>query len=182
MKHLNSLSFLKHWYAKVIIHRGSPEYIARGMSAGLFCAFGAPVMQMPTAFVLCIFFKGAKIPAMAATWVTNWVTAPIVFPAQIYIGSRIIRQEFSWEKIKYTQSLIMNAESIKDSIAVLWNLSTEMLFSFLVGGLVLGCVWAFGGYFITLFAVKKYRHAKSLRQKRKALDFIAEKNRGPFSG
>ncbi|NCB05239.1 MAG: DUF2062 domain-containing protein, partial [Clostridia bacterium] len=73
-------------------------------AAGLFCAFGVPVMQMPTAFVLCLFFNGAKIPAMAATWVTNWVTAPIVFPAQIYIGSRIIRQELSWEKIKYTHN------------------------------------------------------------------------------
>ncbi|OGV51453.1 MAG: hypothetical protein A2017_13290 [Lentisphaerae bacterium GWF2_44_16] len=181
MKHLNSLSFFRHWYARIIIHRGSPEYIARGMSAGLFCAFGVPVMQMPTAFVLCIFFKGAKIPAMAATWVTNWVTAPVIFPTQIYIGGLIIQQNLSWEKIKYTQSLIMNAASMRESISILWGLSTEMLSSFLVGGLALGCIWACGGYFVTLFAVKKYRQAKSLRQKRKTEDFIAGKAQGPLS-
>lgn len=181
MKHLNRLSFFNYWYAKIIIHKGSPEYIARGMSVGLFCAFGAPVAQMPTAFVLCIFVKGAKIPAMAATWVTNWVTAPIIYPVQLYIGSFVIRENLSWETIKHTQAQIMSAETIKASIAVLWELSTEMLFSFLAGGVVLGIIWAFFGYFITLVAVRKYRHAKSLRQKKKMQEILAGKAQGPLS-
>lgn len=167
MKHLKKKT-LAYWYVRILF-KGTPDYIARGISVGLFCAFGVPVMQMLAALILAIFFKGAKFPAVAATWVTNWVTAIVIIPTQLYIGSIMIRCDLSIEKIKAVEKSVVSANTLHEYISIFSALSYDVLFSYLLGGLFLGIVFAVPGYFLTIFLVKKYHHAKVLRRKKRQL-------------
>jgi len=170
MKHLNKKS-LAYWYVRILFN-GTPDYIARGIAVGLFCAFGVPVMQMLAALLLAFFFKGAKFPAIAATWVTNWVTAIVIIPTQLYIGSIMIRCDLSFEKIKAVEKAVVNAGTVHEYITIFSGLSYEVLFSYLLGGLFLGVAFAIPGYLLTIFLVKKYRHGKAVRRKKRSVPAV----------
>ena len=172
MKSLKKLSF-KYWYIKLGRQAGTPEYVSRGMAAGLFCAFGTPVMQIPAAIALAFIIKGAKIPAFLGTWLTNWFTTPFFLPIQCMIGSLIWGVPLSFAKIKDITNAVIAASDVSwwQSVKVFCSFGSDILASFLIGGVAMGVLVAVPGYFITLWVVRRYRAIRQRMRTEKVLQF-----------
>ena len=148
------------FYLKLMRHRGTPAYVGRGVAVGLFSAFITPLGQMPLALLLALLIRGAKGSALLATWVTNPLNMPVVYPIQCYLGSLIIGSPLSYDSIKH---LVLNALR-SPSMETWWSLGGELVACFLAGGVLFGLLSAVPGYFITIGMVRRYR-ARRLHRK-----------------
>ncbi|HQH70669.1 MAG TPA: DUF2062 domain-containing protein [bacterium] len=66
---------------------GSPHQLAAGVALGLWVGLTFPPgTQMIVAVALASIFQCNSILAAAATWITNPLTMPVIYPAQIALG------------------------------------------------------------------------------------------------
>ncbi len=160
-------NFLKLLYYKVMRTSGTPEYIARGVAVGIFISFFMPNMfQTIPALALAFLIRGAKIPAMLITWISNWWTAVFIYPVQCYIGSILVFHPLSYEEIaERTRQAFLDMKTM--DFEQFWQLGRELTAAFLAGGLVFGVAAAVPGYFLSLKLVRKYRALREERRKRK---------------
>lgn len=163
MKKLNKNS-LRYLYFKLVKQQGPPDSIARGVAIGLFVGFLVPIgIQMALALALAYIFQAKKIPAMACTWVTNYLTVPFLYPVQCYVGSVLLGSKISFS---YIESIFK--DFFKDpSASGLLNLGVGILVPFLVGGALFGVVSAFFGYFAAYGMITQYRQRSDKRLRMK---------------
>jgi len=140
-------------YVRLMNHPGTPQYVARGVAIGLFCAFVVPLFQMALAFLLALRLKGARFSAILFTWVSNPFTIPFIYPLQCFVGSYLLGHPLSYHRV----SLLLS-DLIRDhSLEVFLNLEKELLCSFFLGGFVLGLLIALVGYFIFLGIILRFK-------------------------
>jgi len=158
-------SLLQKGYARFLKIRGHPHEIAMGLALGIFIAM-TPTMgfQMAIAICLATFFKWNKVAAGIGVWVTNPVTAPIIYPVCYYIGSRIYSVPKSQSvgaglNVKLFYTLLVKAP--------------ELFFALTIGGVIIGLPLAIAGYYFAYSAIHRYQDEIKLqlvrRKKRKAL-------------
>ena len=140
-------------FLRLMRHPGTPESIGRGVASGFFTALLLPGGHMVAAFLLAMLVRGARGTAVLATWITNPITIPFIWPAQCYVGSFMIGRPLSHKLIEH---LLWNAVHTP-SIQTLGELSNELIASFFAGGAVLGAVLALIGYFVTVVMVRRHR-------------------------
>jgi uncharacterized protein (DUF2062 family) len=140
-------------FLRLMRHPGTPESVGRGVAAGFFTAIVFPGGHMVAAFFLAMLVRGARGTAVIATWITNPVTIPLIWPAQCYLGSFLIGRPLSHELIEH---LLWDAVHTP-SRATLGELSSELIASFFAGGLLIGTLLAIAGYFATLGVVRRHR-------------------------
>ena len=118
--------------------RGSPEEIAKGVALGIFIGmtptFG---FQMAIALFFATLLRENRLAAVLGVWVTNPVTAPVIYGIQYEMGRILLKlprvslpQEFTWSA--YT------------------NLGWDIMYPLWVGGVVSGIILGALSYFITL--------------------------------
>jgi hypothetical protein len=165
---------LKNAYLRIARHPGTPESIARGVSIGCFTAFFIPfTLQMPVALLLSIRLRAARIAAMLFTWISNPLTIPFLYPAQCYVGSRLIRIPLTSPDVKERIAAIVETPSPK----LMASLGSELLASFLMGGILFGTIAAIIGYYSSLPWIKWHRNKRELRrQNRKQRAAARKKN------
>lgn len=152
---------LFRFYLKLMRHPDTPESLGRGVAVGLFSAFALPAGHMLAAFPLAMLVRGARGAALLATWVVNPITIPVIYPAQCYLGSFIVRDLLSYPEIKQ-----LVAEFIADpSWSTICTLGGELIASFFAGGLLLGGLAAVVGYFLTTVMARRYRVRRGARKK-----------------
>jgi uncharacterized protein len=127
--------------------RGQPREIALGLALGLFIGM-TPFMgfQMAIAVFFAALLKWNKLSSAIGVWISNPVTAPIIYPLTYWIGAKMVGiekayrvpEEFSW-------SIILR----------LFQKSPEILGMLILGGIVVGIPLAVAGYFFAYTAVKK---------------------------
>ncbi len=140
---------LKEAYDRFLKIRGEPRDIAMGFALGLFVGM-TPFMGFQTIIVLPLaaLFKANKISAAAAVWISNPLTAPVLYGITYFTGAKL----FGFSKIGPPPP---HLESI--SLLDLLHKAPHVLNMMIVGGVVLGIPLAVAGYFFALKAVKKYR-------------------------
>ncbi|NOU36539.1 MAG: DUF2062 domain-containing protein [Kiritimatiellaceae bacterium] len=148
------------FYLRLMRHPGTPESVGRGVASGLFSAFITPIGQMPLALLLALLFRGAKGSALLATWVTNPLNMPVVYPVQCYLGSFIIGNPLSYELIKRMVLDALHNPSMKTA----WALGGELVACFLAGGILFGLLSAVPGYFLTTEMARRYRARRAGRK------------------
>ena len=164
---------LRRAYDRFVRIRGDAREIAMGFALGLFVGM-TPFMgfHMAAAIFLAALFKANKIAAATGAWITNPLTAPILYGATYVTGTRIlgIRRPPPLPKQLDMEHLI---EIVGRAPEIFWILT--------VGGLILGIPAAIAGYGIAYAAISKYREdlrIKRLRERgRLALEKKAEKRR-----
>ncbi len=128
--------------------RGLPEEIAKGMALGIFVGmtptFG---FQMAIAIFFAYLLRKNRLAAVIGVWVTNPVTAPVIYTIEYEIGRILLDVErvslptdFTWEAYA--------------------GLGWDIMYPLWVGGLLTGVVLGALAYFITLKLVplvKKWR-------------------------
>jgi len=129
---------------------------ALGMFAGCFIPFG---LQLMVSVPLSIWWRVSRIGASVGTLLTNPVTIFFIYPAQCWVGSRLIGSPLSWEYLqgdvfgKLERASVFSAEGWQ----IISELGGRILSGFFVGGLLLALVMTPPTYFIVKRIVVDYR-------------------------
>ncbi len=160
----------KKGYERFLKIRGNPREIAYGIALGLFVGM-SPTIGFQTAIALffAAVFKINKISAVIGVWITNPVTAPLIYSITYYIGGKIIGNSNSINNPEHIEEGASFLNMIFNAHEIFWIMS--------VGGIVLGIPLSVAGYIFSYSAIKKYQEEikqKLLKQKQK-LKEIKEK-------
>ncbi|MCP4691776.1 MAG: DUF2062 domain-containing protein [Desulfobacterales bacterium] len=149
MKNSKFIVSIKKTYKRFLKIRGNPHEIALGFALGLFVGM-TPFMGLQTliAVPIAALFKLNKIAAAAAVWISNPLTAPVIYPITYWIGSRFVTFKKAYElPNELTYTFLVNI--IKKAPEVVWSL--------VVGGVIVGIPLALIGYYFSFNAIVKYR-------------------------
>ena len=152
----------KYYYLRFIRLRGEPRELALGMALGIFAGM-MPIMpfHMALSIALALVFKGSKITAVLASWISNPLDWYILYYLNYKIGSFVL------EHSKESKDFLSLTESIRNSgqgmefMKEIVGASGSVVAAFLVGGLIMGVVASVPSYFIFL---KVFRYIQSLRE------------------
>ncbi len=156
------LASARKTYERFLKIRGNPREIALGFALGLLIAM-TPFMGLHTivAVAVAALFKWNKISAAISVWITNAVTAPIVYPITYLVGARIMGIEKAFN-LKELNSLAAVHDLILQTPEIVWAM--------MVGGMVLGLPLAVIGYYVSFSITSRYQEeikAKIARSKEK---------------
>ena len=153
----------KYFYYRFIRLQASPENLAWGIALGLFVGatptFG---IQMVVVLVVAAIFRVSKLCALLGVQITNAFTAPFFYAATYYLGAAILDRPFKKEHLE------------DFSLSSLWELGPDVFLSLWVGGLLVGAILAFIGYFVVI-GIDTKAHLQIVRAKRQ-LERLKRKN------
>lgn len=128
--------------------RGDPHNIAMGMGLGIFvCATPTFPFQTFLAIALAFIFRGSK----AAAIIGSWLAVPAI--PFFYIGS----YKLGTLILGYSISITLDSLSISKLIDMGWS----VVFSMIIGGIIIGLFSGIAGYLITYNVFKKIRSRMS---------------------
>ena len=176
---------VKKAYERFLKIRGHPREIALGFALGLLVGM-TPFMGLHTiaAVAVAALFKWNKISAAISVWITNAVTAPIIYGITYLVGARMM----GIEKAFYLKDI--------NSLSAIHNLilkTPEIVWAMTVGGMVIGLPLAVIGYYVVFSITSKYQeeikakiarskeklaHKRKLRKAKSAGDIIHLPNTG----
>ncbi len=128
---------------------GDPLRLA--MAVGLGLAFGVSPFwgfQMLSAYAVASFVKLNRVVVLAATYISNPPTIPVIIYLSFIIGAWFLPVEYQADLSKITDV---------DSIG-------QNLFQYLIGSFLMSTVLGVGGTFISYFIILRFR------RKRQALE------------
>lgn len=129
---------------KFIRLRGSPDEIAKGVALGIFIGmtptFG---FQMAIAVFFAFLLKENKLAAALGVWITNPVTAPIIYGLEYEAGRLLL----GLPRMRLPE---LTLESLR-------GLGGEVLLPLCVGSLIFGVAGAALAYALTLRAVPLFK-------------------------
>lgn len=123
---------------RLIRLRAEPNDIAKGMALGLFIGmtptFG---FQMLIALAFAVLLKENKIAALVGVWITNPVTAPVIYGLQYEIGRALLSLPRPDILVQFNY----------DALALLgWQVVVPLCVGSLIFGVTAGTI----GYAVTL--------------------------------
>jgi uncharacterized protein (DUF2062 family) len=130
--------------------RGAPDEIAKGMALGIFIGM-TPTMgfQMPIAIFFAFLLKENKLAAALGVWITNPVTAPLIYGLQYESGRLLLGlPRFGLPELTFEAMKAMGG---------------EVLLPLCVGGLIFGVVGAALSYALTLRVLPLFRARRITR-------------------
>ena len=146
-------------YDKIVKERKSAEFIARGWALGVFVGSVIPFgIQIYIALPLSFLLKGSKIGALTGTLISNPLTILFLYPAQCWMGSRLLGKDISWETISEALKGVLTHQDWSS----LSQLSGHLVTSFFAGGLLLAAFSTPLAYFIVLYLVRNYRRVRGI--------------------
>lgn len=151
-------------YHKMVREKATPEYIARGWAIGMFYGCLAPfgtqlVLSLPTSFLL----KGSKIGATFGTLLTNHFTVFVIYPAQCYVGNRLMGGSLTYDAVCSAMTDVVQEESWD----ALMRIGGELIAAFFIGGALLTAVMTPITYYAVLMLVRRYRRVQERKKQKK---------------
>ena len=156
------LASVQKTYERFLKIRGHPREIALGFALGLFVGM-TPFMGLHTiaAVAVAALFKWNKISAAISVWITNAVTAPLIYGITYLVGARLMGIEKAFN-LKEINSLSAVFDLILKTPEIVWAM--------IVGGVVIGLPLAIIGYYFAFSITSRYQEeikAKIARSKEK---------------
>ncbi len=144
---MNLKEYIGELKRKMIKDPLPPEDVAGGWALGMFVGCAVPFgLQLLVSIPLALMMRVSKVGATLGTLITNPVTIFFIYPAQTWVmynilfGDRELGElpsEWTWSAVK--------------------ALGTDVLASFLLGGLVLALILSPMTYFAVKHMVLKHR-------------------------
>lgn len=145
---------LKLFYLRFIRIRGAPEEIAEGMALGIFIGM---TPTMGAQIVIAVFFaallKKNKLAAALGVFITNPVTAPLIYGLQYELGRFLL----GWKRLSLPTEL---------SWEVVRSLSWGLIVPLCLGSLIFSIVFGLLAYFLTLKVVPAVKRSRISRWRR----------------
>jgi len=135
---------------------------ALGMFVGCFIPFG---LQLIVSIPLSIWWRVSKIGATVGTLITNPVSIIFIYPAQCWVGSRILGAPLSWQYLRGEVYGKLAGVSVfsADGWRILADLGGRVLGGFFAGGLLLALVMKPITYLVVLNLVTSFRNRRRRR-------------------
>ncbi len=151
--------FVKYLYSKIVRGKGSPDYIARGWSLGMFVGCVVPIFcQLIVAVPLSFVIRGSKIGAALGTFITTPPTAIFIYPVQIWVGNKLINGNLSADAAKNVLKVFTDDTlSFTDKWRVFAEMGGDIVAAFFAGGLLWAAIMTPLTYFLVRFLVIRYR-------------------------
>lgn len=148
-------SSLRKTYERFLKIRGNPREIALGFALGIFIGM-TPFMGLHTAIAIFVaaLVKWNKFAAAIAVWITNPITAPVIYGVTYLVGARIVDPD---------QAFVMPNRFDLETLVSLVKMGPDFLWILLVGGIVIGLPLSVAAYFLAFGAIVEYR--KTIRRK-----------------
>ncbi|WP_017663678.1 DUF2062 domain-containing protein [Baaleninema simplex] len=152
-----SWRMLRYYYWRLVRLQDPPEYLARGVAAGVFAGcFPLFGVQTLVGVLLAVLVRGHKLCAAAGTWISNPLTYLPIYWINFQIGRFLLG---SSRDATLTQW---------DSLDGLLSETGEVVADLFVGSIVVGAVASVASYTLTLRVVRLWRKRRRERQLRKA--------------
>jgi hypothetical protein len=146
---------LRRFYDRFVRIHGDPHEIALGFALGILVGMTPTLgVQMVLAAFLAAVLGWNKIAAAAGVWITNPVTAPLIYSLNYWVGARLL----SLGKAVHHGAALQT----KGFVYVLTK-APHVLGAMALGGLVVGLPLAVLGYWLALRAVTGYREKVKTR-------------------
>ena len=153
------LTSIRAFYIRFLKIRGTPEQISSGMALGIFIGM-TPFMGFHTiaAVAMSSIFGWSKLAAGAGVFITNPVTAPIIYSLTYRMGSKVTG---------YTDPGQLASLFKDDGFFALIKSSPMIIADLIIGGMIIGIPMAFAGYYTTFKIVTDARKGWKKRRERK---------------
>lgn len=151
------LVILKRFYFRFLKIRGTPQQISQGLALGIFIGM-TPFLGLHTAIavMLASLLQWSKIAAGLGVFVTNPLTAPIIYPLTYQLGAMVtgFSDPIHWQKLFEQGGLV----------GLLKN-SPMILVDMLIGGAIIGLPLSL---MVNYMVLRSVLSARKRLQKRKA--------------
>ncbi|MCS6791550.1 MAG: DUF2062 domain-containing protein [Oscillatoriaceae bacterium SKW80] len=139
----------RYFYLRIVRLRGTPEYIARGLAAGVFAGM-FPIFGLQIAFGVAIacMFRGHKLMAAAGTWVSNPATYVPIFWFNFQIGRVLLNS-----KLDFSAASLQSWQEMQ-------KLGVIFIATMFVGCFVVGLITASASYFLCLWFILQMRKSR----------------------
>ncbi|MDJ0782253.1 MAG: DUF2062 domain-containing protein [Desulfosarcinaceae bacterium] len=139
-------------YRRFLKLRGDPHAIAMGLAFGVFVGL-TPLMGLHSVIAVAgaALLKWSKIAALIGVFVTNPVTAPLIYPLTYTLGATILGNP------------VTIASSGGLDLGDLVHSSPQVLSNLFVGGAIVGLAGGAVSYVIALRTIRRYRHRRRRR-------------------
>ena len=170
-KNSTSAPFYVKAYERFLKIRGNPKEIALGFALGIFIGFTPTLgLQIAIAVFIAALLKWNKIAAAIGVWITNPATAPFIYTFTYLVGAKILglKNEFVFSSgldWNFVQTLLAKTPHIFIALAI--------------GGIVLGLPFAVVCYYLSFYAVQRYREKlkEKVAKQREKLRQLRDKRR-----
>ncbi|MFW5855038.1 MAG: DUF2062 domain-containing protein [Thermodesulfobacteriota bacterium] len=139
----------RHGLKRLLSLHGGPREIARGFAAGIFVGM-SPFMICHSVMAICLatILRGNRISAVAAVFITNPISAPLVYGWTYRVGK-------AWLGIASPSTLEFDF-SLEYLLALL-QCAPKIIWILTVGGMVAGLPLAILSYYLCCIIVRRHR-------------------------
>ena len=141
-------------YLKLFRLRGKPIVVAKGLALGIFAGcfpfFG---LQSVISILLAAVFRGSKVAALAATWISNPLTYVPLYVFNYKIGKLLLGTE---DTVELTLDL--------ESFTTFKELGSSFAVTLLTGSFIVGMTLGIITYFYSLAVLERW-HNRSVRRR-----------------
>lgn len=140
----------KKTYQRFLKIRGEPREIALGFALGLLVGMTPAIgFHMLIAIFFATLFKWNKISAALAVWITNPITAPVIYSITYLLGARVLGLRKSYEP---TTDEVTSATFID-----MLKKTPEMFAAMTIGGFIIGLPLSIIGCYIAYKTLCRYQ-------------------------
>lgn len=145
----------KYWYLRLMRQKSSPKNLAAAMALGMFIG-AMPIMPFQSVVVIALAFvmRVNKLAAWLATCYSNAATMVPFYFFLYEIGELITQLEVAFDPQHLEMEQLIHAG---------WDVFIVMF----AGGLAFGIPATIITYFVSLFAIRRYRERRAIRLLRK---------------
>lgn len=145
----------KYWYLRLMRQKSTPKNLAMACALGMFIG-SLPIIPFQSVVVIALAFvmRVNKLAAWLATCYSNAATMVPFYYFLYEVGSAVTPLKVAFDPKNLAMEQMINAG---------WDVFLVML----VGGLVFGIPATIVTYFVSLFAIRRYRERRAIRLLRK---------------
>ena len=150
-------------YRRFVKLRGEPRAIALGLAFGVFVGM-SPLLGLHSVIAVTVaaIFKWSKIAALLGVFVTNPLTAPLIYPVTYTLGAVVLGNPVS-----------LGAGGLK--LGDLYHSSPQVLANLFVGGGIIGLVGGAFCYLVAIRIIRQYRRRPQRRDGRGPLTAVGQR-------
>ena len=146
----------RYIYLRLIRLRGHPHELALGMAFGIFIGMTPTIpFHIIIAVALALVFKASKITSVAGTLICNPITIYPVYKYCYSIGAFILGFDYNTKLLASVKEAINHGEAFNIITTILGG-GGMVVATFILGGIVLGVIFAVPSYFIFFYFFKTF--------------------------
>lgn len=137
---------LRYVYLRLIHLEGDPQRLAWGMALGVYIGVTPTIpFHMISALALASLFRISRAAAVMGCWISNPLTIPIFYYGSFIIGKRLL---YPGEALTFPETF-----DLRELLYLGWKVNLALQ----LGGLILALPFGVAAYFLTLWAIRRYR-------------------------